>query len=701
MKKLLLLFLVFSLVSALFAGGGGQQGTGATGSAAWQPIPYPANTNPMDSSHHVIMYDLDQIFSYRALPRYSEPDYVADLVRQGRLPPVEQRLPRNPQVIETSFMPDGPGEYGGVSMQVFAQVIQGWNYVAGTAIGAFGIEACVTMPLLYSGPAYLRRDRIEPMPNLATHWEWSGDGRQLTMYLLQGARWSDGHPFTADDIMFTWEDNINDLQVPARSRPATWSINGQPSILEKIDDYTIRWTFAEPFPAHLLWAMGDDRFTVGPAHALRHLHPKYNPNATYLSYRQAYTATQLPFPTMGPWVASRYITDELLVLTRNPYFWKVDSDGRQLPYICEVQFTFTTNSLARTLNTMTGTCDVSNVGEGFDDVARRSVEAGAPFMVNWQGDSHGYGMEFNLDPLHGVQTDQDRANRQLFRDLRFRRALTMALDRDGISASLAMGPFFRTWAGGILPAGPLFTRESVFHYPYNVAAANALLDEMGLTRGPSGMRQYPAGSGNVSGRDIEIQMVIAMDLGTMHDISAAAIPMFQAIGIRLTSQILTGPVLTERNLSGQWDMRMTRYDTAWRVPNAFPNNISPKDDNIMTMHYRAMSNNSLMPFEVELNRITDQLAMELNPDRQRELVAQFNRTWTENAYTIGNVSVAYGFLINRFKRNVQPGISVNVYSWGHQAMFMEQNWFDRDYQNNSGRRHVMVPNLPLDYPNVR
>jgi peptide/nickel transport system substrate-binding protein len=466
-------------------------------------------------------------------------------------------------------------------------------------------------------------------------------------------------------------------------------------MLEKVNDYQIKWTFAEPFPLYLLWAMGDDRFTVGPAHALKHLHPKYNPNATYLSYREAYGPMDLPFPTMGPWVAAQYRTDEILVLKRNPYYWKVDSDGKQLPYMDEVHFSYSSNSLARTLNTMTGTCDVSNVGEGFDDVARRAADANAPFRVDWQGDSHGYGIEFNMDSKFGVDTDQDRANRALFRDLRFRRALTLALDRDGISASLASGPFFRTWAGGILPSGPLFTRESVYLMPYNPAAANALLDEMGLRRGPSGNRQYPAGYGSASGRDIELRLAATQQLGTQVDIGQAAVPMFQALGIKLTLQVMTAAALNEMNLSGKWDLRSARYDTAWRVVEAFPNSISPKDDNIMGWHYKVKSSADIMPFELELNRLSDQFAAELDPVKQRQLVAQFNRTWTENACNIGVVSVAYGFLLNAYMKNVQPGVAVNVYQWGHQSMFMEQLYFTPDQQ--AKRPLILGNNLPLNY----
>jgi peptide/nickel transport system substrate-binding protein len=698
MKKLFLIFLTLLIASAAFAGGRSQPsggGGGSTGSAVASPIPYPANPSPLDSSSKIKYYKLSDVIEYRALSRYSEPDYVNALVRQGALPPVEQRLPQAPQIIKTSFMSDGGGQYGGVFANVFAVPIEGWNFPAGAVCGWFGIEAMYATCLLSSGPAYLRNDANEPFPNVATDWTWSSDGLTLTMNLMRGVKWSDGQPFNADDIIFTWEDNINDSNVAAQSRAGTWAVNGKPTRLEKVNDYQIKWTFAEPFPVYLLWSMADNRFAISPAHFFKPLHPKYNSSATYESYRAALGPTQLPAPTLGPWVPALYRIDELLVLKRNPYYWKVDSDGKQLPYIDEVHFVYATNGLARTMNTMAGTCDLSNVGEAYDDVARSAANANAAFRVDWQGDSHGYGMEFNLDSKFGARTPADNANRALFRELNFRRALTLALDRDGIAASLASGPFYRAWGGGLLPASPLYSRESVYYLPYNVNAANALLDSMGLTRGSNGYRQYPAGSPN-AGRDIEIQIIAQQDLGNEIDIAQAAIPMLQAIGIRLSMRVLTGVACNDTWLTGEWDMRMYRYDSPQLVPNAFPSSLSPTADRIFTMHYMVETSGDIMPFEAELNRICAAFSKETDAARQRQLMADYNRVYTENACGIGVVTCTYGMLLNRYMKNVQPGLPVNVYSWGHQSMFMEQLWYEPARQ----RQLILGNNLPLTYPKL-
>ncbi|GHT91153.1 periplasmic alpha-galactoside-binding protein [Spirochaetia bacterium] len=694
MKKLLIPLLVLAVTINVMANGSGQQRGGGSGggSATVSPIPYPVNPSPLDSSAKIKRYALNQVIEYRALPRYSEPDYVTAQVTAGRIPSIDKRLPEKPQVIKTSFMADGAGKYGGVFANVFAVPIEGWNFGAGAVCGWFGIEAIISQTLLSSGPAYLRSDANEPFPSLVTDWTWSGDGLTLTMNLIKGAKWSDGVPFTADDVMYTWEDNINDLNIPGRSNPGTWAVNGKPTKLEKVNDYQIKWTFAEPFPVYLLWAMADDRFFVAPAHYFKPQHPKYNRNATYSSFLNAGKPTALPIPVLGPWVPTEYRTDELLVFKRNPYYWKVDSDGRQLPYVDEVHFTYATNGLARTMNTMAGTCDLSNVGESYDDVARSAAVSSAPFRVDWQGDSHAYGIEFNYDTKFGVSTDQDKANRALFRDLRFRQALTMALDRDGIAAMLASGPFYRAWGGGLLPASPLFTRESVVYLPYNVQAAKALLTSIGLKTANDGYFTYPAGT-SMAGKPIELQLIAQQDLGNMIDIAQAAIPMFQAIGIKLTMKVLTGTAIAELERNGQWDMKSYRYDSPQLVPNAFPAQLSPTDDNMLYMHYKIKTSGDALPFETELNRITTAFAKETDAAKQRQLMAEYNKVWTQNATNIGVVTVSYGMLLSKYLKNVQPGLPVNVYSWGHQSMFMEQLYFEPANQ----RRLILGNNLPLAY----
>ncbi|HEY0421233.1 MAG TPA: ABC transporter substrate-binding protein, partial [Acetobacteraceae bacterium] len=224
------------------------------------PVPLPEPRSLQTAKIARVPYD--KLMQVRALPEYHEPDWVAALVKAGKLPPVGQRLPAQPIVEPMSAATDGDGIYGGVLRHVSGGRPQGWNWNAGQSQGTGTLDELVEECLLSTGPMWqLTQDRIDPLPNLATGWEWSEDGHQLTMHLLRGARWSDGVPFTAEDVMFYWEDNVSDPNVPARTQPGAF---GAGTKLERLDDFTIRWTFPEVRPVANLYKMAYSGLCPGP-----------------------------------------------------------------------------------------------------------------------------------------------------------------------------------------------------------------------------------------------------------------------------------------------------------------------------------------------------------------------------------------------------------------------------------------------------
>ena len=268
-------------------------------------------------SREVQKLSLDQILTYKALDSYNEPDWVSDLVAEGLLPPVEERLPVEPRVILESGMSDGLGVYGGVWRDFSACPTEGFNRGAGQSAGWFGIEAAAFASLLKSGPIYRLSDSLEPLPYLARSWEWSEDGFELTMHLLEGAKWSDGHPFTTEDILFTWEDMIVDSNVQSPKGASAWMFDGEMTQLEAIDEYTFKFIFPVAFPVQSLFQMDESDFHISPAHILKPLHPKYNADMEYVEFEASMPPDKVPV-VLGPFVPVDYITDELMILRRNP-----------------------------------------------------------------------------------------------------------------------------------------------------------------------------------------------------------------------------------------------------------------------------------------------------------------------------------------------------------------------------------------------
>lgn len=256
------------------------------------PPAFPAQSEP-------VFVGISDILEYRALPEYHEPEWVTEkFVKTGKLPPVGERLPKEPMVYKAANMPDGIGDYGGTLRHVIGGRPEGWNYIAGQSQGWGGIDIGMMECLTRTGPLFtIRAEELQPMPNLAKSWEWSEDGHQLTMHLIEGARWSDGDPFDAEDVMFYWEDHVQDPNVTPLNgaSPANF---GEGTTLEKIDDYTIRWTFKTPFPTEYLYQMAYGNFCPGPSHILKPQHPKYSDN-TYEEYKNAFPPDFLNWPVMG------------------------------------------------------------------------------------------------------------------------------------------------------------------------------------------------------------------------------------------------------------------------------------------------------------------------------------------------------------------------------------------------------------------
>lgn len=283
----------------------------------------------------------DSIEEFKALPSYSEPDWVTEkFVKTGKLPSVKERLPKEPLVFKTGNMPDGIGVYGDTLRHVIGGRPEGWNYSAGQTQGWGGIDIAMSECLTRTAPLFqVKADDVEPLPNLAKSWDWSADGHKLTMHLIEGAKWSDGVPFTSDDVMFYWNDNVLDRNVTPLNG-ATPETFGEGTTLKAIDDYTVEWTFKEAFPRQYLFAMAYGTFCLGPAHILKTKHPKYARDFTYDQYKNGFPPEYMNIPVMGAWTPVSYRPDDMIVLRRNPITGRWMSRGIN----CPISMSFTTNS---------------------------------------------------------------------------------------------------------------------------------------------------------------------------------------------------------------------------------------------------------------------------------------------------------------------------------------------------------------------
>ena len=596
-------------------------------------------------------------------------------VAEGKLPPVAQRLPEEPQVMLTGAMSDGPGEYGGLWRDVYAAPTEGWNWGAGQSQGYFGVDSIIQEPLVRSAPIYRRGDLPEPLPNLASSWQWSDDGCTLTMHLIRGARWSDGHPFTAADVIFTWEDLILNPEVRNRASRSTWQIDGKDVQLDAVDDYTLRWTFPTARPVQLLFKMDEMDFAIAPAHVLKPRHPRYNRRTDYRTFENCLPPHHLPPVMLGPWVPVVYKTDELMVMRRNPYYWKVDERGRQLPYLDEVVFERANSGIQRTFRTLGGSADHTNVENpsSFVEVTKRIRQPGVHFDGRWGPETLGFSLELNLAAETGVRTDRDAELRKLFRDFRFRRAISQAVDRRGLCDVLARGPFLRPWPGGLFPGSPYYNVDSVVFYPFDPAGSRKLLADVGLqdTNG-SGILNFT--SGPMAGEELVVALFAPSGIPACVTLGEAMVALLAEVGVKVNLRLMEGSGFRAAVESGRWEMIVTRNPQAPAVPFTRADDLAPLTRQTPSWHREGNRPRKLQPFERELVEIVTQFRTEPDVGKRKMLMARYNRLFTENIYTVGLVIGRYGLALAKRFRNVPDGAPVFLYHWTWDNVQPEQMW---------------------------
>jgi len=659
------------------------------------PIPYPDPPKLDVGGAPVKRLPINQIVTYKALPKYQQAPWLDKLVASGDLPPVEKRLPKEPAVYLKSGMKDGIGVYGDLWRGFSACPTAGYNYMANVTMGWFGIESYTVHygALIKTGPLFRADQDIEPMPEIAKSWDWSADGKQLTMHLIEGAKWSDGVAFTADDVMFTWDGYIQDANVNAPRQASAWMWDGKPATLEKVDDFTIKFTFPLAKPLDAFYLMNEGNFDIMPAHQLKPLHPKWseaNPKPTYKDFENALPPDKLPLVTMGPWVITEYKTDELMIFRRNPYYWKVDEEGNQLPYMDEIQYRKGPSGIGRDLCTIAGDCDHMNLENPstYVEAMTKAQDPSAKFNVSWGPELNGYDVAFNFSVNVGVQNDRDKAVRDLIRDVRFRQALSYAADRDGIAQSIMKGPFVRGWAGGLYPGAPEFDKASVVYYPYDPPSAKALLAEIGLkdTNG-DGVLEWTSGS--QAGQPVVLQLLASQDQKETQSVAEALVNQWGTVGIKINMKIIDSQTRTTVIDAATWDMEVHRDDQAFALPFTNFTFLAPLTKNFR-WHREGDQPRQLMDFEKQLVDIVTKYRSTFDTAERKKLMYDYNNIFTKNVYDLGVIITRHGLGTAKRVKNIADGTPVFMYTWVEEAILLDTLWTPVDQQLKQNRPETIA-----------
>ncbi|SIQ87262.1 peptide/nickel transport system substrate-binding protein [Rhizobium sp. RU35A] len=657
-----------------------------------EPPPFPAQGK-------ISYVPRDSILEFKALPSYSEPAWVADkFEKTGKLPPLKERLPAEPLVYKIGNMPDGAGVYGDTMRHVIGGRPEGWNYMAGQSQGWGGIDIALSECLTRTAPLFqVDAKDTEPLPNLAKGWEWSADGHKLTMHLVKGAKWSDGVPFTADDVMFYWEDGVIDPNVSPLGGGASPEAFGEGTTLRKVDDYTVEWTFKAAFPKQYLYTMAYPNFCPGPAHLLKAKHPKYSKN-TYDQFKNAFPPEYMNMPVMGAWVPVAYRPDDIIVMRRNPYYWKVDEKGQQLPYLDEVHFKLSTWA-DRDVQAVAGSGDISNLEQPENFVAslKRAAEPSAPARLAFGPRLIGYSLLMNFSANGwGSPDEREQAVRELNRNLEFRQAVTSAIDRKAVGDSLVKGPFTAIYPGGLSSGTSFYDRASTVYYPYNLEEAKAALKKLGLVDTDNdGFVNFPKGT--AGGKNVEIVLLVNNGYTTDKSLAEGLVGQMAKIGIRVVINALDSNQRDAAHYAGRfdWAVRRNSSELASVVQNT--EQLAPVGPRTSWNH-RAPEGKDLdiLPFEKQMADLVNRFIASQDNAERADLMKQYQKISTQNLYTIGLTEYPGALIINKRFSNIPPGTPIYMFNWAEDSIMRERVWVAADKQGKYELFPQQLPGKPGD-----
>jgi len=472
-----------------------------------------------------------------------ESPMLAELVAAGELPPLEERIPTNPRVV--TALTDEVGEYGGEMRVGFVGTSPEW----GAFLFLAAWEGLVQWTADFNGFEY----------NLAESIDVSDDVTEYTIHLREGLKWSDGEPYTADDIMFYIEDVLLNPDLSPSGAIADWlptdMMDGFSA--EKIDDTTVKFIFPKPYGTFLYNLAGwqGRYFTMYPKHYLQEFHASYNSDIDALVEAEesvtdwkglfflkgpdnwanpARLYDNTDTPSMYPWITVQTLgAGTQIRLDRNPYYWKVDEQGRQLPYIDKLLGISYQDNESRTLAMLNGELDyIKDPGNENRVLFHDALDEGKALQIKYpQSDGA------NVCSIHFNQTVEDTARAEIFGNKDFRIGMSYAINRPEVIEIVFSGQGEPAQVAPLSDSAFYIEGMDTQYTEYDVDLANEYLDKVLPDKDANGMRLGP------DGQPFEFVFVVQNDLGfgTQYvQIAELLIGYWEDVGVQVTLNSIPG-----------------------------------------------------------------------------------------------------------------------------------------------------------------
>lgn len=591
---------------------------------------------------------------------------LAEMVAAGELPPVEERVPANPLVIQPAEV---IGEYGGTWLRAFT--------------GPGDRQNIERMNNDYA--IFWDTSSTELRPRIVQSWESNDDASEWTFHLREGLKWSDGEPLTADDYLFWYDYMLTDDQIVS-SVPWYLSWGGELAVFEKVDDYTFKYTFAAPFPTWpetMATSTVAGHFQMGrvglglvaPQHYLEQYHAAFvgEDEANGIATEAGFENWQLYFlarndahmnpdlPVLTQWKPVTTIASTEYVLERNPYFWAVDTEGNQLPYFDRVSLELVEELEVLNLRAIAGNYTLQGRHIDFAKlpVIRENEVQGDYFVNFWVSRTrHQAKIAFNQD----WNEDPDIA--ELIQNRDFRKALSLSIERSEINETYFLGAG-REASFCPQDTPPYFNsdRWDEEFGRFDLEEANRILDDLGLDqRDADGTRLLPSGE--------PVRLIIDAVSGAFipyPEMSESIAQMWAEVGVSLQVNPVERSLWVERMQANQPMLNMfatgdynpevlprllpterwAPIATAWaNTPNPDPDDYDGPQwiKDLVLKHWEAVQ--------------------EPDPQRRRELFIEGTEIMCDNQARLGMVVDVPDLtvIIKNNMRNVPSPIERNVYA---------------------------------------
>jgi peptide/nickel transport system substrate-binding protein len=621
------------------------------------------------------------IMAAAALPRSAaaalvEPEFFKIPIEKGELPPIHARLPQVPRIVNLSGMSRKPGVHGG-SVRMLVGGPKDVRYMT-----IFGYARLVGYD-----------EKFNLQPDILQSYEVV-EGRIFTFHLRPGHKWSDGEPLTAEDFRYCLEDVLTHEKLSPGGLSPYLRAGGEGPVFEAIDQFTVRYTWKEPNPDFLpRLAAAQPLYMAMPAHFLKKYHKKYRPEeeleaevkkakaknwaALHNKKKQQYRPENPDLPVLDPWRNLTKPPAEQFVFERNPYFHRVDENGLQLPYADLFLLNVSAAGIIPA-KTGAGESDLQGTGIEFHDYTfLKEAEHRHSFQVKLWKQARGSRIALLPNLNH-----QDETWRNILQDVRFRRALSLAIDRHEINMAVFFG-LAQQSADTLLPESPLYRPEYAAAWSlYDPKRANALLDEMGLTqRDSEDIRLLP------DGRQAQIIVESAGESTLETDVLELVGDHWRKIGIKLFVSTSQRDVFRSRTIAGQTMMGIwTGLDNGIATADMSPEELAPITETqlqwpIWGQYYETAGEKGEAPTLKEARELVDLLRQwrrSATLEERRDIWHRMLALYTDQVFSIGTVNGALQPIVVSSKlRNVPEKALYSFDPTSYFGIYMPDTfWFE-------------------------